>query len=186
MLVGIRADTTRAAQAAEPEDAETPDLLLEQPWIEPIAYEEPVARTGLRRAFAVLLVGAAIAWVAALLWFGRGVLMTMSAIDLAQFGAALATVPALLGVLWLIGLRTSYAEARRFGATAAAMREEAARLEATVRAMGFAIDEHRPDFVPTLWTKRYHHGEASAPDRPFADVEQPRTDQVAHVLHEQQ
>ena len=36
-----------------------------------------------------------------------------------------------------------------------------------------AIDEHRPDFMPTLWTKRIHHdGRPAVPDRPLTDVEQ--------------
>ena len=143
MVVEIRADSSRAAHAAYAEPAgQEPeaDLLLEQPWVEP--EEEPQPRHGLRRALAAVAIFAGLAWVAAMLWAARATLSTLGAVDLAQFVAALAVIPALIGIAWLIGLRTSYAEARRFGATATAMRAEAASLERTVAAMGEQVAAH--------------------------------------------
>ena len=100
-----------------------------------------------RRLLAILTVLAGLGWVVGLAWFARAALPTLAPVDLAQFGAALAVVPALLGVLWLVGLRTSQAEARRFGATAAAMRAEAASLERTVATMGVALNERRRELA---------------------------------------
>ncbi|MBY9062244.1 hypothetical protein K7957_04785 [Sphingomonas yunnanensis] len=85
----------------------------------------------------------AAAWVAALLWLARDSLAAMTPLALAQFGAALATVPALAGVVWLAALRTSTAEAQRFGATARAMRGEAVALENTVAVLGTTIEDQR-------------------------------------------
>ena len=150
MVVEIRADKSRMAEV-DPR-AETL-LLLDQrlevpplPQIEPASDwdEEPEpARQWPRRLIATLAIVAALGWIAGLLWLARSALPSLSPVDLAEFGAALAVVPALIGVLWLVGLRTSHAEAHRFGATAAAMRAEAVSLERTVAAMGAALGEHR-------------------------------------------
>lgn len=91
---------------------------------------------------AALLVGA-VAWVGGLIWIARDSLGAMPPPALAQFGAALAAVPALAGIVWLIVLRSSRAEARRFGETARAMRSEAAALERTVGALAAALEENR-------------------------------------------
>ena len=140
MVVEIRADTSRGAMPAAVEPAD--DLLLDQPWED--REEEPApARRGVRRALAAVAVLLALGWVGGLLWLARDALSVLPPVELAEFGAALAVVPALIGILWLLGLRTSYAEARRFGATAAAMRADAASLEAAVAAMGAALGEHR-------------------------------------------
>ena len=135
MLVEIRADSSRATQA-EP----VPEPMPSSVWIEP---EAPAINNGVRHMLGALAIGLGGAWVIGMPWLARASFAAMSAPDLATFGAALATVPALIGILWLVGLRTSHAEAQRFGATAAAMREEAARLEASVRIMGANIDAHR-------------------------------------------
>lgn len=89
-----------------------------------------------------LAVGAA-AWVVVLVWLTRDSISTMPPLALAQFGAALATVPALAGIVWLIALRTSRAEARRFGATARAMRTEAVALERQVATLAAALEANR-------------------------------------------
>ncbi|WBH17561.1 coiled-coil domain-containing protein [Sphingomonas radiodurans] len=91
----------------------------------------------------IVLATVAAAWVVALLWMARNTFGSMSALDLAQFGAALATVPALAGIAWLIALRTSRAEATRFGASARAMRAEAAALEQTVATLAGALEDNR-------------------------------------------
>ena len=139
MVVGIRADASRASDVAaghEPGD----DIWLDQQWVD---SEPGPLRHGLRRVPVVAAIVLALAWVIALPWFARATLSTLSLAQIAEFVAALAMVPTLIGVLWLVGLRTSYAEARRFGATATAMRAEAASLEKAVAAMGLALGEHR-------------------------------------------
>jgi hypothetical protein len=91
----------------------------------------------------VMLALVAAAWIGAMLWLARDALGTMPALDIAQFGAALMAVPALAGIVWLLALRTSRAEAHRFGATAATMREEAAALERTVASLAATLEENR-------------------------------------------
>jgi len=63
--------------------------------------------------------------------------------ELAQFIALLCLPPALVGVIYLLALRTSSAEARRWGTTARAMRAEAAALEHTVAGLARRIQENR-------------------------------------------
>jgi len=92
---------------------------------------------------ATLLLVAAMGWVGWLLWLGAGSLGPIDPLRLATFGAALATVPILACVVWLVLLRTSHAEARRFGASAHAMRVEAARLQDVVAAVGAELDANR-------------------------------------------
>jgi hypothetical protein len=91
---------------------------------------------------AALVIGA-VAWVAGLIWIARDSIGAMPPLALAHFGAALATVPALAGIVWLIGLRTSRAEAHRFNETARAMRAEAAALERTVGTLAAALEDNR-------------------------------------------
>ncbi|MDB5695218.1 MAG: hypothetical protein JWN21_761 [Sphingomonas bacterium] len=138
MLVEIRADSSRGTIPHQPE----PDLLLEQEWLDTSSEEEPSPRLNLRHGLAGLGVVVAAAWVLGMLWLARSTLPSLTAVGVAQFVAGLATVPALIGVLWLIGLRTSHAEARRFGSTAAAMRAEAASLERAIAAMGMTVEAH--------------------------------------------
>ena len=140
MVVEIRADTSRAPRQL-PDDA-VDDLLLDQRWEEPVP-DAPPPRHGLRRVIAALAILLALGWVGGLLWLARAALPTLPPVALAEFGAALAVVPTLIGILWLIGLRSSYAEARRFGATAAAMRADAASLETAVAALSAAITDQR-------------------------------------------
>lgn len=90
----------------------------------------------------VVLAGVAI-WIGAALWFALPTLGALRAHEIVQFVAALAVPPALAGIVWLLAMRNSRTEARRFGVTAAAMRAEAARLERTIAALGRAIDTNR-------------------------------------------
>ena len=84
-----------------------------------------------------------VAWLATMMWMARGTLGTLDAVALTQFLAALCVVPALIGILWMLGMRTSRAEAQRFGASARAMRAEAASLERTVAVLSNAIEMNR-------------------------------------------
>ncbi|MCM8730167.1 hypothetical protein ACFO8O_04180 [Hephaestia sp. GCM10023244] len=87
---------------------------------------------------------AVLAWLGGMLWLARGIFAAPPApIELVQFLAALCVPPALIGILWLLGMRTSRAEARRFGHTAQAMRAEAASLERTIAIMARQIEDNR-------------------------------------------
>ena len=83
-----------------------------------------------------------LAWIATMLWFVRDA-FPLAPVAFVQFAAALCVVPTLAAVLCLLALRTSRAEAHRFGATARAMRAEAAALEQTVAELGRRIDANR-------------------------------------------
>ena len=72
-------------------------------------------------------------WLGAMLWMAAPRLRAgLDGIALAQFVAALCVPPALVGILWLLAMRTSRAEARRFASSARAMRAQAAALERTI------------------------------------------------------
>ena len=90
------------------------------------------------------LIVVAIAWPLGLIWLARDSLFALPAIDLARFVGTLALGPILAGIAWLLLLRTSTAEAQRFGATARAMRDEATALEAHVGRLNDALSQsHR-------------------------------------------
>lgn len=93
-----------------------------------------------------LAILAAIAWFAGMGWllapsFQRG----LPPVELVQIIAALCVPPALLGILWMLGQRTSRREARRFAATSAAMRNEAALLERVVKELSQRIEANRAE-----------------------------------------
>lgn len=67
----------------------------------------------------------------------------MPPVALVQLIAALCVPPLLIGLLYLLAMRTSRSEARRFGATAQTMREEAVTLERKVEAMAQRISQNR-------------------------------------------
>ncbi|WP_374943558.1 hypothetical protein [Sphingomonas sp.] len=92
---------------------------------------------------AVLAFAVAAAWLAGMLWITRGALASLAPVAIVEFVAALCVVPALVGIVWLLAQRTSRAEATRFGASARAMRAEAAALERTVALLSHTIDANR-------------------------------------------
>jgi hypothetical protein len=119
---------------------------------EPIAYDEADAdedgEDAPRRRFgwvvpslAVLVV---LGWFGTMGWLLRGSFAPpVDPARLVQLIAALCVPPALIGILYLLTLRTSRAEARRFGASARAMRAEAASLERVVATLSRKIEENR-------------------------------------------
>ncbi|KTT76246.1 hypothetical protein NS334_01370 [Sphingomonas endophytica] len=130
-----------AAHSSDLTPAAEPQLYV----TDPVFSDDAGPTTPLRRRMILGWLAAALAagWVALLVWLASPTLPTMTPLALAQFGAAAATVPALAGIVWLLALRTSDAEARRFGATARAMRTEAAALEGAVASLGDEIEERR-------------------------------------------
>ncbi|WP_448664374.1 hypothetical protein ACG3SL_06785 [Sphingomonas sp. CJ20] len=101
-------------------------------------------RTGLGWLLPVAAVLATLAWFGGALWFVAPTLRAgLPPVALVQLIAALCVPPALIALLWLLAMRTSRAEARRFGRSAEAMRAEAASLERMVGALSRTIDANR-------------------------------------------
>lgn len=146
---------------------------------DPVEIEEPS-----RGRTAPLIAGAAVlAWLAAALWFARGQLPTLGPVELAQFIAALAVPPVLLGVGWILVQRTSRAEARRFGVSARAMRAEAAALESRVSGLSRTLAAQREQLAQQLDAGTVAAGRLEAVGRVLAD-EIARADGHAHALAE--
>ena len=82
-------------------------------------------------------------WIGGMLWLSRDSLAALSGPALVGFVAGLCVPPALIGILLLLALRTSTAEARRFGRTAQAIRAEAASLERTVAILSRGLEDNR-------------------------------------------
>ena len=116
-------------------------------------------RTGMFLAIGAL---ASLVWVAAMLWLARDSVGDLPPVELAQFVAALCVPPALIAILLILGLRNSRAEARRFGATAATMRSEAAQLDATVEILGERLAANRAMIADQASALGAIGGEASA------------------------
>jgi hypothetical protein len=84
-----------------------------------------------------------LAWIGGMLWVARGGLAGLSPVALVEFIAALAVIPALVGIVYLLTQRNSRAEALRFGRTAQAMRAEAVNLERAVATISRSLDDNR-------------------------------------------
>jgi division protein CdvB (Snf7/Vps24/ESCRT-III family) len=111
-------------------------------WLGEVEFEDGVSRRfgWLLPALAIL---ATLGWCGAMVWLALPALPTLAPVALTQFVAALCVPPALIGILWLLAMRTSRAEAHRFGRTAAAMRAEAASLERVVATLARKIEHNR-------------------------------------------
>src|SRR5882757_1858375 len=126
---------------APAEDPVVSEPVPEEPIELTDAYEDPPRRTGWIAPTLGVLVS--LGWIGATLWLAWPTLPAATPIALTGFIAALCVPPALIGILMLLGLRTSRAEAQRFGETAQAMRAEAASLERTVAVLSRTIDANR-------------------------------------------
>ncbi|OYX37112.1 MULTISPECIES: hypothetical protein [unclassified Sphingomonas] len=109
------------------------------------AIDEVPPAGGLGRALGPAVAILAIAgWLGTMLWHSWPRLeLGLAPLDLVQFVAALCVPPALVGILWLLAMRSSTAEAHRFGVTARQMRAEAAALERTIAIVSRQIDANR-------------------------------------------
>lgn len=106
--------------------------------------EEEPYRAPNEWAAPLLAVGLTLAWFGVMGWLLQPTLAgPLPPAELVQLIAALCVPPALIGILWLLARRSSRAEARRFGHTARAMREEAASLERIVATLSRKIEENR-------------------------------------------
>ncbi|TCP67973.1 hypothetical protein [Sphingomonas sp. PP-CE-1G-424] len=116
------------------------------------AFEVDDPARGLSRVFAGIAIFGVLAWLFGMVWFARDALATIEPLALVQFVAALCVVPVLVGIVWLLAMRTSRAEAYRFGVTAQAMRDEAASLERTVAALSNTIEANRAQLAEQVDT----------------------------------
>ena len=157
MIIDMRADSAtndahasggyvQSADYPAEHDSEWPAEPL--PWTDAAEPETP-RLAWLPAALAALL---SLLWVGGMLWLARDQIPFLLPVDLAQFVAALAVVPVLIGIVYLLALRTSRREARRFGSTAAAMRAEAASLERTVAMLSHALDGNRRQLAEQVAT----------------------------------
>lgn len=104
--------------------------------------DAPRRRTGWILPTLALL--AVLGWFGAMGWLLRGSFAPpVDPVRLVQLIASLCVPPALIGIIYLLALRTSRAEAQRFGASARAMRAEAASLERVVATLSRKIEENR-------------------------------------------
>ncbi|HEU4960088.1 MAG TPA: hypothetical protein VFT56_06740 [Sphingomonas sp.] len=162
--------TDSAEAAAEPGEPAEPVSFVQE-----AAEPEPLPR----RWPAAVAVVAALAAVGAMVWLALPSLQAgLAPLALAEFAAALCVPPALIGVIWLAGLRTSTAEARRFGHTAAAMRAEAASLERTIATLSSQLDANREKLADQT-TALMAMGDAAA-DR-LGSVRQSMAEEVARA-----
>ena len=91
-----------------------------------------------------LAIVASLAWLGGMAWLALPTIRAgLEPLALIQLIAALAVVPALIGIVYLLALRTSSAEARRWSGTARALRAEAASLERTVAGLSERIEANR-------------------------------------------
>lgn len=130
----------------ESDDHITADA-AEQPDITAMIVDDEgdLRATGLGRiAGPAIAIVAVAGWLGTMLWLSWPRLeLGLAPVDLVQFVAALCVPPTLIGILWLLAMRSSSAEARRFGATARQMRAEAAALERTMAIVASQIDANR-------------------------------------------
>lgn len=92
------------------------------------------------------------AWLIGMAALARDQIPFLAPVALVQFIAALAVVPALIGIVYLLAMRTSRREARRFYGTARAMRAEAANLERTVAVLSRSLDANRRELAGQITT----------------------------------
>ncbi|VVT07047.1 conserved hypothetical protein [Sphingomonas sp. EC-HK361] len=147
-IIGIHGDAVDRAPHADVEPAEThvvdahpASIDVDQVWSDGEWEDKPSSPWRIVGPVALAIVS--LAWVGGMLWLARAALPTMPAPALAQFIAALCVVPMLAGIVWLVALRSSTAEAQRFGKTARAMRAEADSLEQRVAALSQTIAANR-------------------------------------------
>ncbi len=124
--------------------APAPPVATDDVPLETDEEETEAPRGGAGRLAPVLAVAAILGWFGGAGWLLRGTFAApMAPAALVELLAALCVPPALIGILYLLGLRTSRAEARRFGATARAMRAEAASLDRVLATLARKIEENR-------------------------------------------
>ena len=158
MIVDLRADQNRLARGA-PADVAGETAAESLPVLDLFDWEQETAVTGqdglAHRPWhhwgaAALAIVAAIGWIAVTLALVARRGWPAQAADWPTLAPALFTGPIMVALAWLLLLRTSRTEARRFGRTAAAMRAEAEALEARVAALSRTLEASRADLARQL------------------------------------
>jgi hypothetical protein len=110
-----------------------------------LAFDDPDESPARSFAWVLPALGGLVSlvWVVGMLAVCWRQLSTTPPMGLTVFIAALCVPPALIGILLLLALRTSRAEATRFAGTAQAMRAEAAYLERTIAVLSRKIEDNR-------------------------------------------
>ncbi len=152
MIVEIRADRSRAAAAGEKQALPIEPAVQVTPMPEFVevpldlgSYADPAddAPPPGRIVATVVALAAILVWIGGMIWLAGPGLPTLQGVALVEFVAALGVGPALVGIVWLLALRTSRSEARRFARTGSAMRAEAASLERTLASVSASISANR-------------------------------------------
>lgn len=121
----------------------------------------------------------AIGWLIGTLWLATPAISAgLPPVQLIELIAALCVPPVLIGIVWLLALRNSTAEARRFTRTATAMRAEAASLERTIAALSNHLDANREKLADQT-TSLMAMGDAAA--ERLAAVRQSMADEVSRA-----
>ncbi|GAA0665888.1 hypothetical protein FHT00_000851 [Sphingomonas insulae] len=118
-------------------------------WTEAVELEPRPASAWIGPVVAMLVCAL---WLCGMAWIARDQIPLLAPVALVQFIAALAVVPALVGIVYLLAMRTSRREARRFRGTAQAMRAEAAHLERTVAVLSRSLDANRRELASQIGT----------------------------------
>ncbi|MDP5103996.1 MAG: ATPase, partial [Erythrobacter sp.] len=119
-----------AAEASVPD--EMTELELSESWLEGAEAPLPPARFGWLAP--ALALGAVVGWTGFFVWAHQAAMLSGAAPAAWAAWAVQWSVPvALIGIVWLIALRSSRAEANRFAASAALMSQESAALEARLK-----------------------------------------------------
>ncbi len=143
-IIDLRPD---AADAADEDDMQQGALLhgAAASFAEQRNEETHVVQSETRSVVgAVVAIIAGTGWIAGMLWLSWPRLQAgLLPLDLVNFVAALCVPLVLIGIVWLLLMRSSTAEARRFGATADKLRAEANALERTIATMSQQIDSNR-------------------------------------------
>ncbi|MBR0551482.1 hypothetical protein [Stakelama marina] len=146
-IVGLRPNQEPDPQDAEPIAAEQPAETFEEQ-DEAVEFDDPDAYPRAPWLWPAIAILAAAAWLGAMLYLSLPALSApMQPVALVEFIAALCIPPTLIGIIWLLAMRTSRAEAYRFGATARAMRAEAESLERMVAALSRKIEANRAELA---------------------------------------
>jgi hypothetical protein len=128
----------------QPQDETIVEQAAEPDWLGAEIADEDIPAPPSNRGWALLAGLIVVAWLGGMLYLALPRLMApIDPIQLTLFVAALCVPPVLIGIVWLLAMRTSQAEARRFGATAASMRAEAASLERVVEALSRKLESNR-------------------------------------------
>jgi hypothetical protein len=112
-------------------------------WLTEVVVEPvPLRRRWIAPTLAVIAV---IVWIGGMLAWAGSALTRLGPVQAASFIAALCVPPMLIGIAWLLLRRNSQSEARRFAATAQALRGETLALETVVTTIRRSLGESRAE-----------------------------------------